>query len=60
VEFVRILRRFVSLKELQSHRDGKLKDMFLIKRGRLSVQPVSKQEFEFIIELENVDVDKEL
>ncbi|TPX57899.1 hypothetical protein PhCBS80983_g03501 [Powellomyces hirtus] len=57
VKFVRKLKRFVSLKELQSHKDGALKDMFLIRRGRLSVQPVREDEWDFILELEKQDSD---
>ncbi|KAJ3014334.1 Thymocyte nuclear protein 1 [Thoreauomyces humboldtii] len=55
VKFVRKLRRFISLKELQSHKDGALKNMFLIKRGRLSVQPVGQPEWEFILSLEDLN-----
>jgi predicted RNA-binding protein with PUA-like domain len=55
VEFVRRLNRFISLKELQSYKDAELVGMFLLNRGRLSVQPVSNQEFEFILDLENSD-----
>lgn len=53
VQYVRHLKRFIPLKEIQSYKDSKLKDMVLIKRGRLSVQPVSKEEYDFILELEN-------
>ncbi|RUP46279.1 PUA-like domain-containing protein [Jimgerdemannia flammicorona] len=52
VKFVRKLNRFLALKELQSYKDAELSDMALIKRGRLSVQPVKKEEFEFILRLE--------
>lgn len=53
VKFVRKLARHISLKELQTHRDGRLKDMVLIRRGRLSVQPVTKEEWDFIMQLED-------
>ena len=56
VEFVRRLKRFISLKELQSFKDSDLKGMFLLNRGRLSVQPVSKKEFDFISSLEDLEL----
>lgn len=52
VEFTRRLKRLISLKELQGYKNSDLKDMMLLTRGRLSVQPVGKTEFEFIMELE--------
>ncbi|KAK3828639.1 MAG: PUA-like domain-containing protein [Benniella sp.] len=56
VQFVRRLKRTLTLKELQEYKDKELKDMKLLNRGRLSVQPVSNTEMEFIMELENKDV----
>lgn len=56
VQFDRKLKRTLTLKELQEHKDKELKDMKLLNRGRLSVQPVSNTEMEFIMELENKDV----
>ncbi|KAJ3173380.1 Thymocyte nuclear protein 1 [Geranomyces variabilis] len=53
VKFVRKLRRFIPLKELQTFRDAELRSMALVTRNRLSVQPVSAAEWEFISELEN-------
>lgn len=53
VRFSRVLSRFIPLKELQEYKDKELKSMYLLNRGRLSVQPVSKEEFDFIMELEN-------
>lgn len=62
VEFVRKLKRFVSLDEIKYWGEkgvelgGKkvdLKEMVLLKRGRLSVQPVRKEEFDLIVDLEN-------
>ncbi|KAI9203956.1 thymocyte nuclear protein 1-like protein [Polychytrium aggregatum] len=52
VEYVRTLDRFISLKELQSHGTKELSSMALIRRGRLSVQPVSAGEWEYIMSLE--------
>ncbi|KAI9326732.1 the Duf55 domain of thymocyte nuclear protein 1 [Obelidium mucronatum] len=46
VEFVAEFERLIPLKELQGY--AELKDMALIKRGRLSVQPVRDCEFDFI------------
>ena len=47
VEFVERFPRLVPLSELREQRD--LKDMLLLKRGqRLSIQPVTKKEFECI------------
>lgn len=52
VQFNRKLKRILTLKELQQYKDKELKDMKLLNRGRLSVQPVSNAEMEFIMELE--------
>lgn len=52
VEFVRKLDRFIGLKELQEYKTTELKAMPLLNRGRLSVQPVDKQSFDFIMRLE--------
>lgn len=52
VEFVRILDRFIPLKELQKYKEKELKDMPLMNRGRLSVQSVDKKSWDFIMELE--------
>jgi predicted RNA-binding protein with PUA-like domain len=51
LEFVEKLERFVPLSELKSHADGALKDMVLLKRGRLSVQPVTSEQFDFCLSL---------
>ncbi|CAO3676323.1 unnamed protein product [Umbelopsis ramanniana] len=53
VKFVRKLNRLIPLKELQSYKE--LSDMVLIKRGRLSVQPVTKEEYDFILSAEDKD-----
>jgi predicted RNA-binding protein with PUA-like domain len=52
VKFDRMLKRIITLKELQEYKDKELKDMKLLNRGRLSVQPVSDAEMEFILQLE--------
>ncbi|XP_032085996.1 thymocyte nuclear protein 1 [Thamnophis elegans] len=58
VQFVRMTRRFIPLAELKAHRQahqrsgGPLKEMALFTRPRLSVQPVTDEEFEFILSLE--------
>jgi len=44
--------RIVTLEELRSHATGALKNMVLLKRGnRLSITPVTKAEFDFIVAL---------
>ncbi|KAJ3181918.1 hypothetical protein HDU85_003435 [Gaertneriomyces sp. JEL0708] len=53
VQFVRNLRRPIGLKELQGYHE--LSDMQLIKRGRLSVQRVTKEQWDFILALENAE-----
>lgn len=51
VRFVRKLRRVLSLRELKEL--GELKDLALIKRGnRLSVMPVTAEQWHFILSLE--------
>ncbi|XP_063167351.1 thymocyte nuclear protein 1 [Candoia aspera] len=58
IQFVRMTQRFIPLAELkahhQAHQDsgGPLKEMALFTRPRLSVQPVTAEEFEFILSLE--------
>ncbi len=51
VGYVRHFRRFVSLEELRSHGDGALAGMPLLHRSRLSVQPVTPEQFAFIVDL---------
>ena len=51
VRFVRKLKRIITLTELKSHPE--LEDLPLIRRGnRLSVMPLSKQHWDFILSLE--------
>ncbi|KAG0210037.1 hypothetical protein BGX28_009713 [Mortierella sp. GBA30] len=57
VQFTRKLKRILTLKELQQYKDGKLSQMKLLNRGRLSVQPVSNAEMEFLMDLEQKDGD---
>lgn len=54
VKLVRPLRRKISLDELKRYRDasGPLSEMALFRSGRLSVQPVRKKEFDFILQRE--------
>lgn len=49
---VRKLQRIIPLQELKQHGTGGLEGMVLLSRGRLSVQPVTKQQWDFIMELE--------
>lgn len=46
LEFVQAFKRFVPLDELKVAKG--LEDMVVIKRGRLSVQPVTKKEFNIV------------
>ncbi|XP_026534372.1 thymocyte nuclear protein 1 [Notechis scutatus] len=58
VQFVRMTHRFLPLAELKAHHQahqksgGPLKEMALFTRPRLSIQPVTDEEFEFILSLE--------
>ncbi|XP_054854250.1 thymocyte nuclear protein 1 [Eublepharis macularius] len=58
VKFVRMTQRFIPLAELKRHHQahktsgGPLKDMALFTRQRLSVQPLTVEEFEFVLSLE--------
>lgn len=63
VTFVRRLRAKISLDELRGN--GKLADMSLVKRGRLSVSPVRGEEFHEIMTMEKgrkfaMDIDCEI
>ena len=53
VKFIRKLKRLIPLKELQEYKDAELKDMTVVGKGRLSVQPVREKEWEFILTLED-------
>lgn len=49
MKFVEKFARQVGMPELREH--GALADMVLLNRSRLSVQPVTKQQFDYIVEL---------
>ena len=52
VQYVRRLKRFISLKELKQHKP--LQNMRLLQRGnRLSILPIQKKEWDYILKLEN-------
>ncbi|XP_015193187.1 thymocyte nuclear protein 1 [Lepisosteus oculatus] len=59
VQFDRMTKRFIPLSELkkyhQQHKSngGVLKGLALFTRARLSVQPLSKEEFDFVLSLED-------
>lgn len=53
VRFVRRLNRIIPLKELQEYKEGELKDMVVVGKTRLSVQPVRENEWKFILTLED-------
>lgn len=49
VRFEKKYPRVITLEDLRSHANGKLKEMIVLKRGnRLSITPVTKSEWEFI------------
>eukprot|EP00878_Enallax_costatus_P034450 GHUV01038198.1.p1 GENE.GHUV01038198.1~~GHUV01038198.1.p1 ORF type:complete len:177 (-),score=16.01 GHUV01038198.1:417-947(-) len=52
-KLVRKLKRQMTLEELKSHKDGALAGMALFNRPRLSVQPVTNEQWEFVLSLEN-------
>ncbi|XP_005378653.1 PREDICTED: thymocyte nuclear protein 1 isoform X3 [Chinchilla lanigera] len=58
VQFIRIMKRFISLAELKTYHQahkasgGPLKNMALFTRQRLSVQSLTQEEFDFILSLE--------
>ncbi|XP_068711285.1 thymocyte nuclear protein 1-like [Montipora foliosa] len=64
VKFVRMMKRYISLKELKTlHMEhkasgGPLKSLALFTSARLSVQPVTEDEFEFICSLEDKEDDE--
>ncbi|XP_018414518.1 PREDICTED: thymocyte nuclear protein 1 [Nanorana parkeri] len=59
VQFVRMLKRYIPLAELkqlhQKHKasGGPLRNMALFTRARLSVQPLTQEEFDFVLSLED-------
>ncbi|NXL95151.1 THYN1 protein, partial [Alectura lathami] len=58
VQFVRMTKRFIPLSEIKTHHlahkadGGPLKNMMLFTRQRLSIQPLTKEEFDFVLSLE--------
>ncbi|MGO9037305.1 MAG: EVE domain-containing protein [Steroidobacteraceae bacterium] len=53
VTLVRRFKRLIALEELRKHADGALADLAVLRRGnRLSVTPVSKAEWDFVLTLE--------
>ncbi len=53
VRLKRRLKRVISLDELRSHATTELADMLLLRRGnRLSITPLTRQEWNFILALE--------
>lgn len=59
VKYERTMKRYIPLSELKKvhveHKqsDGLLKSIALFTRARLSVQPLTREEFEFILSLES-------
>ena len=55
VKYVRKLKRTIALSELREHGQTKLKDLIILRRGnRLSITPVRKKEWDFILSLESL------
>jgi predicted RNA-binding protein with PUA-like domain len=53
VKLVRKLSRVITLEELREHAAKKLKEFVLLRRGnRLSVMPVAKKDWDFVLTLE--------
>ena len=53
VKYSRDLKRNISLKELKEYAEGALEDFPLLKKGnRLSIMPVTQQQWAFILSLE--------
>ncbi|XP_078102073.1 thymocyte nuclear protein 1 isoform X2 [Sander vitreus] len=59
VQYQRMTKRFLPLSELKKYhlqhraKGGPLKDMALFTRARLSVQPLTTEEFDFVLSLED-------
>ena len=53
-QLVRKTKRQITLEELKGHKEGALKDMALFTTARLSVQPVNKEQWDFVMGLEEV------
>jgi predicted RNA-binding protein with PUA-like domain len=53
VQLVRKFRRCVTLDEIKAH--PQLHDMQLVKRGRISVQTVRKEDWQIILDLADKD-----
>lgn len=52
VQLVKKIEPIITLEELRAHEKGKLKNMLVLKRGnRLSVTPVTRDEWQFILSL---------
>ncbi|XP_019489870.1 PREDICTED: thymocyte nuclear protein 1 [Hipposideros armiger] len=62
VQFVRMMKRFIPLAELKTHHQahkatgGPLKNMALFTQQRLSVQPLTQEEFDFVLSLEEKEL----
>ncbi|XP_034053765.1 thymocyte nuclear protein 1 isoform X2 [Gymnodraco acuticeps] len=61
VQYQRMVKRYIPLSELKKYhlqhraKGGPLKDVGLFTRARLSVQPLTTEEFEFILTLEDTE-----
>ncbi|GMH33750.1 hypothetical protein BSKO_01584 [Bryopsis sp. KO-2023] len=59
IKLIRKLKRMISLPELKEYAGSELKDMVLVNKSRLSVQPVGEKEWEFIMGLEEQEESEE-
>ena len=62
VKYKRMMKRYISRDEMKLYigKDSPLSRMALFSRSRLSVQPVTKEEYEFILTLEEKLPDEKL
>ncbi|KAF9192547.1 hypothetical protein BGZ51_005343 [Haplosporangium sp. Z 767] len=59
IQFSRKLKRVLTLEELKQYKDKELNRMVLLNRSRPSIQPVTDAEMEFVMGLEEKDVDQD-
>lgn len=53
IRYIRHLKRNITLAELKGFADGPLRDMPLVRKGnRLSIMPVTREQWDFILSLE--------
>lgn len=55
-QLVRKLKKPTALEQLKEHKDGPLANMVLFNKPSMSVQPVNKEQWRFILSLGDADV----